>query len=363
MLHGTYIGDLPDPVRIPGASSLPGGPDGLESAGFDSSAPWSSLGASDAPHWPMPCDTTPPVPVVTCPSPEGWGARSCDWIGNGNVAANYLPREIGDQNPCNDCDSFALTNTLYAALAIGEESRTGRTWEPTFTAFSTKQLLSLPNMRFPQEQGGQSTTTVGPCPTSDKVSQLRSIAETYFPGEQFDKAFLCGYAAVQAFSDDPGFLPRDWKDTDCIVWPFTSTVKAINSDAPADSPLDGGCPNGLGHPWTMGYFVHKYMDGLCSRDDFPDFLENEPLSPCTPACSQPGKGGWMNGRGQNSECCLGRGIYNPRLFPLPDQDLCKPNARPTKCPTQQCKPKARLTKPPRLLGMRNDTTTACWARN
>ena len=71
----------------------------------------------------------------------------------------------------------------------------------------------------------------------------------------------------------------------------------------------------------------------------------------------------MNGRGQNSECCLGRGIYNPRLFPLPDQDLCKPNARPTKCPTQQCKPKARLTKPPRLLGMRNDTTTACWASN
>ena len=177
----TYICDLPDPVRIPGASPLPGGPDGLESAGVDSSATWSSLGASDAPHWPMPCDTTPPVPVVTCPSPEGWGARSCDWIGNGNVAANYLPREIGDQNPCNDCDSFALTNTLYAALAIGEESRTGRTWEPTFTAFSTKQLLSLPNMRFPQEQGGQSTTTVSPCPTSDKVSQLRSIA--YFPGE------------------------------------------------------------------------------------------------------------------------------------------------------------------------------------
>ena len=361
----TYIGDLPAPFdpeegdfEIPGASSR-------------------SSESDAVPHWPLECDTTPPSPVVTCPSPEGWGrnpvgAVSCDWSGNGNDAANYLPREIGDQSPCNDCYSFALTNALYAALAIREEVRTGpKSSKPKlpFKAFSTKQIMSLPNMRFPQEQGGQSTTTVSPCPTSDKVSQLKEkMKDDKWFGKQFDEAFLCGKAAREAFPPIDlqngaklNFLPdEDWNPRDCVIWPFTSTVNAINDP----SPIKGrGCPNGLGHPWVMGSFVHQYMDGLCSLDDFPDFVEYQPLCPCTPSCgvhagdSPPQPDGWMNGQGENPQCCLGGLKALGKESITPDyQHLCD-----TKCPptSNQCKPKARLTKQPRLLGMQNDTT-ACF---
>lgn len=80
----------------------------------------------------------------------------------------------------------------------------------------------------------------------------------------------------------------------------------------------------------------------------------------------------MNRQGNNWECCLGGGPGGGLPSELPDQALCKPNVDGSKCPTLfpdetgkkgECKIKAKLTKHPRLLGMHNDTTTACFVSN